>query len=279
MSVTRLGRLIVGAVLAAAFTAAAQPSGPVAIRSAPERSGTVSPRAQSFVRLVAERAQAIDLAFGQIFPPEVSELRIVFVKSGKWAEEHPPGVSVYEPEARTLYFATRLQFQDAPMMSVAQYWPWYDETARNLFPVIEIIDAAIWTAVLTESARAHDLPWPHPQCHAFDVAERLPCEMLLYGAIAYTRQLEPPMFNDNRIAEIWPEDIAEFRARTWRRDERAYLDARKYGGFLLLRPLVREFGVARTLRYVAGVPFRVEQNNVRLSAELYQRRAQQALSW
>jgi hypothetical protein len=46
-----------------------------------------------------------------------------------------------------------------------------------------------------------------------------------------------------------------------------------------LRPLVREFGLVRTLNYVAGTPFHIEDNNVRLSAERYQRRAQEALAW
>ena len=270
---------MVGAVLTAAFTASAQPSGHVAIRPPPEFAATASPRAQSFVHLVTERARAIDLAFGEAFSPGISELRIVFVKSGKWAREHPPGVAVYEPEARTLYFASRLQFEPSPMTSAAQYWPWYDETFRDLYPVIGVIDGALWTAVLKEAAGANDLSWPHAQCRSFDVAERLPCEMLVYGVMAYTTRLAPPMFNENRIADIWPEDLTELRARAWRRDEPAYRDARKYGGYLLLRPLVQEFGVPRTLRYVAGTPFRVEENNVRLSAERYQRRAQEALAW
>ena len=47
----------------------------------------------------------------------------------------------------------------------------------------------------------------------------------------------------------------------------------------ILATLVREFGVARTLSYVAGTPFLIEENNVRLSAERYQRRAQEALAW
>ena len=103
--------------------------------------------------------------------------------------------------------------------------------------------------------------------------------MLLYGVAGHTTQVTPPMFNENRMADIWPEDLAEFRARVWRGDDNAYRDARKFGGYLLLRPLVRKFGVTRTLSYVASTPFRVEENNVRLSAERYQRTAEEALAW
>jgi len=33
------------------------------------------------------------------------------------------------------------------------------------------------------------------------------------------------------------------------------------------------------LSYVAGTPFHIEQNNLRLSAETYQKRAQEVLAW
>src|SRR5262245_43798382 len=120
------------------------------------------------------------------------------------------------------------------------------------------------TTLLQESAREHNLTWPHPECGSLDIAQRLPCEMLVQGVAAHTTRIKAPLFNENRMSEIWPEDISELRAL--RNDDRAYQNVRKYGGYLLLRPLVREFGVARTLSYVAGTPFRIEDNNVRLSA-------------
>ena len=103
--------------------------------------------------------------------------------------------------------------------------------------------------------------------------------MLVQGIAANTTQIKAPMFNENRLAEIWPDDVEELRSRAWRKDDSAYQNVRKYGGYLLLRPLVREFGVARTLNYVAGTPFLIEENNLRVSAERYQRRAQEALAW
>ena len=148
-----------------------------------------------------------------------------------------------------------------------------------MYPVVEAIDHALWTTVLQEMARAHNLTWPHAQCSSLDMAERLPCEMLVQGIAAHITQLKVPMFNENRLAEIWPDDVAELRGRAWRHDYSAYQNVRKYGGYLLLRPLVREFGVARTLSYVAGTPFQIEENNMRVSAERYQRRAQEALAW
>ena len=273
-----LRRRATGALLLTlACTAWAQASGPVVVVS-PERAAPAA-RERQFARLVSERARAIDLAFGETFTPGVPELRIVLMRSGKWAAEHPTGE--YEPTSRTLYFAQRLQYEEAPFSTeyTTQYWPWYGQSLRGAYPVVEIIDGALWTVVLEEAARAHDQTWPHEACGSFDIVERLPCEMLLYGVAGHTTQVTPPLFNENRMSDIWPEDLAEFRKRVWRGDDNAYRDARKFGGYLLLRPLVRRFGVTRTLGYVASTPFRVEENNLRLSAERYQRNAEEALAW
>jgi hypothetical protein len=150
---------------------------------------------------------------------------------------------------------------------------------RSVYPVMEIIDDVLWTTLLQESAREHQLSWPHAGCGSLDIAERLPCEMLVQGVAVHTSRTQVPLFNENRLAEIWPEDLAEFRSHAWRSDDRAYQNARNYGGYMLLRPLVREFGLVRTLNYVASTPFHIEDNNVRLSAERYQRRAEEALAW
>ena len=61
-------------------------------------------------------------------------------------------------------------------------------------------------------------------------------------AATLTTQVKPLLFNENRMSDIWPEDLEEFRARVWRGDQQAYRNARKYGGYMLLRPLVRKFG-------------------------------------
>jgi hypothetical protein len=238
-------------------------------------------RERLFAQLVSDRARAIDLAFGETFAPHVTELRIILVDADDWEAANRTGVAVYEPEARTLYFARRLQFAAGPPTTALarQYWPWHEEPLRSMYPIVEVIDDALWTTVLKAAARSHDLTWPHAQCGSMEIAERLSCEMLIQGIAAHTTQSKAPMFNENRLAEIWPENVADLRGRAWRVDDSAYQNVRKYGGYMLLRPLVREFGVARTLSYVAGTPFLIEDNNVRLSAERYQRRAQEALAW
>ena len=45
---------------------------------------------------------------------------------------------------------------------------------------------------------------------------------------------------------------------------------------LLVGPLIREFGVPRVFAYVARTPFRIENDNVRVSALRYQERARSA---
>jgi hypothetical protein len=190
-------------------------------------------------------------------------------------------IAAYEPESHTLYFARRLQFAVTPPRSFAtqQYWPWHEEPLRSEFPLIETIDSILWTTLLQEFARGRNLNWPHAECGSLEIAERLPCEMLVQGVAAHTARARGPVFNENRTAEIWPENLEEFRRNAWRRDHPAYQNVRNYGGYLLLRPLVAEFGLVRTLNYVASTPFRVEDNNVRLSAQAYQRRAEEALAW
>ena len=279
MPLTHLRRPAVVALLALLIAAGTQAATPVVVGAAPDRAASPTARERQFASLVSERARAIERAFGDTFAPSVSELRIVFVKPDKSGDL--PDVARYEPEAHTLYFANHLKYAEAPTStaSALQYWPWYEQTLRGLYPVVQIIDGALWTAALKEAARERGETWPHEQCTSFDVAERLPCEMLASGVIAHTTQNAAPLFNENRIAEIWPEDMEELRARVYRGDQQAYLTARKYGGYLLLRPLVREFGVARALSYVAGAPFRVEENNLRLSAQRYQDRARDALAW
>lgn len=279
MPATPPRRAAVGALLAVLLCADARAATSVVVGAESGRRSRPTLRERQFAHLVNERARAIERAFGQTFAPSVTELRIVFVKPDKSGD--PPDVARYEPEARTLYFAHHLQYSEAPMTtaSALQYWPWYEQTLRGLYPVVEVIDGALWTAALKEAAHERGVTWPHEQCASFDVVERLPCEMLASGVFMHTTQSAAPLFNENRIAEIWPEDLEELRGRVHRGDRQAYATARKYGGYLLLRPLVREFGVARTLSYVAGAPFHVEDNNLRLSAQRYQDRAREALAW
>ena len=121
-----------------------------------------------------------------------------------------------------------------------------------MYPVVETIDEVLWSTVLQEAARAHDLTWPHAQCTSLDFVERLPCEMLVQGIAAHTTQSKAPMFNENRIAEIWPDDVAELRTRAWRNDDSAYQNIRKYGGYLLLRIWAPRGAAASTPATTAG---------------------------
>ena len=281
MPATQQRYLALALAFAVAVSAAASPPVSPRVSPASERSDPPTLREQLFARLASDRARAIDLAFGETFAPHVTEIRIVLLNADQWEEQHRTGISSYDAQTHTLYFVRRVQYANAPpsMDLARRYWPWYEEPLRSLYPIVEAVDQALWTTVLQEAARARNVTWPHAQCSSLDIVERLPCEMLVQGIAANTTQIKAPMFNENRLAEIWPDDVEELRSRAWRKDDSAYQNVRKYGGYLLLRPLVREFGVARTLNYVAGTPFLIEENNLRVSAERYQRRAQEALAW
>ena len=134
----------------------------------------------------------------------------------------------------------------------------------------------LWNAFLQEAATARGMQWPHKECTAVDVGRRLPCEMLVKGIAENVKALRGPLFNVNRVDQIWPEDYADFRKRVWRTDQE-YLDVQRYGGIMLVKPLIEEFGVPRTLAYVAQTPFRVEDNNLREAAQQYQERARESL--
>ena len=51
----------------------------------------------------------------------------------------------------------------------------------------------------------------------------------------------------------------------------------RYGGLLLIEPLIEEFGVPLTLFYIAQTPFTIENDNLRSSALEYQRKAREWL--
>jgi hypothetical protein len=144
--------------------------------------------------------------------------------------------------------------------------------------VVEVIDNVLWNAFLQEAAAARGGQWPPKECSAVDVGRRLPCEMLVKGIAENVKALRGPLFNENRVDQIWPEDFAVFRKRVWRTDQE-YQDVQRYGGIMLIKPLIDEFGVPRTLAYVAQTPFRVdENNNLREAALQYQDRARESLS-
>jgi hypothetical protein len=100
--------------------------------------------------------------------------------------------------------------------------------------------------------------------------------MLVEGIAEHLTEMRGPIFNSNRLDRIWPENFSEFCKRVWRTDQE-YLEVQRYGGILLVRPLVDEFGVPRALAYIAQTPFKVEDDNLRASAMRYQETARDSL--
>ena len=230
--------------------------------------------------LVSYRAEAIERAFGNLPPVMPAKIGVKFVGPND-AEYKKYGRRVaYDPGQQSLivprqYIAARVP---RPMQASAYYWPFYEnELYRQTFPLIVAVDNALWGAYLQESARARGLSWPHPNCQSNDITTRLPCEMLVAGVAEHLTAVRDPMFNTNRVDRIWPQDFAQFRARVWRREDPRYLDVQRYGGLMLVKPLIDEFGVPRALYYIAQNPFAIENDNVKLSAQRYQERAREWL--
>ena len=235
---------------------------------------------KQFRELVSYRAQAIDTAFGDLFGQLPAEIQIKFVTAKDAEYVLFGGREGYDLKRRTLIFPRRVLGAKTPnpLRWAAYYWPFYqNEQYRMQFPVVEVIDNVLWNAFLQEAATARGGQWPHKECGAVDVGRRLPCEMLVKGIAENVKALRGPLFNVNRVDQIWPDDFSVFRKRVWRTDQE-YLDVQRYGGIMLIKPLIEEFGVPRTLAYVAQTPFRVEENNLREAAQLYQERARESLS-
>lgn len=236
---------------------------------------------QQIVALVSYRTEAIENAFGDLSGTLPEDLRVKFVKSKDPEYALLGGGAAYDSERQILLLPRSVMAAKIPnpLRWAGYYWPFYQvEQYRQAFPLIETIDNVLWSAYLQEAAKARGLPWPPKDCTSNDVSKRLPCEMVLAGIAEYIKARRIPMFNENRLDRIWPEDFSDFRKRVWRYGDPEYLDVQRYGGILLIRPLINEFGVPRTLAYVAQTPFSVEENNMRVSALRYQDRARNALS-
>jgi hypothetical protein len=235
--------------------------------------GSVSER--DFARLLSYRFRAIETAFGSLAGAMDQQILLSFNKDSKTAR------SVYYDANTRRLSVPRVLLYSAPRLSsrIAEvYWPFYEDVElQQAFPLIETIDTVLWDAYLQEAARGGGHAWPPANCASFEVSKRLPCRMIVRGALEFVRQLHLPLFNDNRIDRVWPENLSEFARRTSRMS-REYDDAERYGGILLLRTLVGEFGVPRTLAYAARTPFEVADNDVRASALRYQERARTVLA-
>jgi hypothetical protein len=235
-------------------------------------------RAKELTDLVGYRRTAIENSFGETFGALPDDIRLkVFEERDPQFRELESRIG-YDVATRTLLLPKTLVYQQMPPASLAKmYWPPYrDELFMDAYPIVRAIDDALWNVYLQESARATGASWPHPDCRELRMAQRLPCEVLVSGVFEYVRAPQAPLFNENRLSALWSEDFAELCKRMDSSLDRDYVAIRRYGGILLLRPLVAEFGLSRTLSFVARHPFRVE-SDMQQAARDYQEAARQAL--
>lgn len=228
--------------------------------------------------LVEYRAAAIEYAFGDPFAlPDRIAIEFFSARHPDYKDLHA-GVA-YDPKRRVLAISRSLRSAELPnpLRSAQAYWPFYEDDAyRDRFPIVLAIDNALWTAYLQEAAEAKGLSWPHAACSSLDVGRRLPCEMVLAGIVEHLTSLRRPIFNENRLDRIWPEDFARFREQVWLGDSE-YEVVKHYGGILLMRPLIAEFGVMPVMAYAAQTPFEVRESSLRQAALRYQAQAREAL--
>jgi hypothetical protein len=230
--------------------------------------------------LVIARNSAIRAAFGELFENSSGDIRIEFASPSQ--PFYPTeGATAYDAKSNVLVFRRMLplgEFGAALPKWVYSYWPYYESsTLRTAAPIVEIVDGALWNAHMLESAEQRGLSWPHEGCTSLDLSQRLGCEMLV-SAVFETLRPHARVFNSNRLDRIWPQDLRELQGRAWQRDDPDYRDVRRFGGVVLIQPLVREFGVSRVFAYVAQAPFRIENDNVHTSALRYQEQARNALA-
>lgn len=230
-------------------------------------------------QLISYRTQAIEYAFGElaVLPAQI-DVKFVTQRDAEYAQFG--GRLAYDREHHRIIVPRRYATAKLPnpIRQAISYWPFYqDNLYIDEFPIIGAIDNAIWSAYLQEAAQAHGVSWPHAGCTSVEVGKRLPCEMLMEGIVEFITTTRTALFNENRLDRIWPDDFADFQRRVWR-DENEYRDVQRYGGIMLVRPLIGQFGVPRTLAYIAQTPFLVEENSLRTAAMKYQQRAREALS-
>jgi hypothetical protein len=235
---------------------------------------------QQLLELLSYRTQAIQGAFGDLSLALPAQLQIKFVKSKDPEHRLLGGSIVYQPESKQLLLPRSVMNARLPtsLRHTAYYWPFYQNQAlREEFPIVEAIDDALWSVFLQEAARRSGNTWPHSNCNAIAIGKRLPCRMLLSAAARFVKVRGELFFNENRIDRIWPDDIADFDERNFRPNDPDYADVLRFGGILLLRPLVAEFGVPRVLAYVAQTPLLIEDDSLRISALRYQELAREVL--
>jgi hypothetical protein len=231
---------------------------------------------QRIANLVSDRLDAISVSFGDLAPIMPQSLDVRLMKRGGTDYRRYQGRPAYDSAQKILFLPHLMTAAPLPELrsQTREYWPFYsDPDLQARFPLVNEIDAVLWNAYLQEAARLGGLSWPHPDCDSVDSARRLTCEMVATGALEYVNRAQPRIFNANRIEQIWPEKYAQLAARQWQPDDSKIMAVKRYGGVLLLQPLVQKFGVPRVLAYIAQTPFHVEEDNMRLSALRFQERA------
>jgi hypothetical protein len=230
-------------------------------------------------QLISHRSAAIEYAFGNAFAlPDRIDIEFFAADDPHYGQLR--GRVAYDSKRHVLLVSKSLRTSEfpQPLSSAQAYWPFYMNGSYNdTFKIVGAIDNALWTAYLQEAAEAQGLSWPHAACTSVDVGRRLPCEMVLAGIIEHVTTLRLPIFHENRLDTIWPEDFARFRGKVWLGDSE-YEYVKRYGGIMLMRPLIARFGVMPVMAYAAQTPFYVREPSLRLAALRYQQQASEALS-
>jgi hypothetical protein len=191
---------------------------------------------KQFRELVSYRAQAIDTAFGDLFGAVPAEIQIKFVtakdpstccSAARRLRPQAPHDDLSAPRARR-------ENSEPSALGRLLLAVLSERAVPPAIPVVEVIDNVLWNAFLQEAASARGGQWPHKECSAVDVGRRLPCEMLVKGIAENVKALRGPLFNVNRVDQIWPDDFAVFRKRVWRTDQE-YQDVQRYGGIMLVK--------------------------------------------
>ena len=239
---------------------------------------TVSLCQDKVTELVGHRLRAMEYAFGELTAlPDKIDVKFVTQRDPEYARFG--GRLAYDREQHRLLVPRRFASAQLPnpLRAAVSYWPFYqDDLYIREYPIVGAIDNALWSAYLEEAAQRHGVRWPHDGCSSVELSKRLPCEMLLAGIAELITTTRAPLFNENRLDRIWPDDFANFEQHIARHDSE-YRDVKRYGGILLVRPLVGEFGVPRALAYIAQTPFEIDGDSVREAALKYQQRARAAL--
>jgi len=164
---------------------------------------------REIITLISYRAEAIAAAFGSYYGGGADPLQIKFPKLKDPMQKQLHGGISYDASTRTFWISRAVVGMEVPnpMSSTLYYWPFYQRAQlRRDFPIVEVIDNALWGAFLHDAAKAQGLAWPHEACNSGVIRERLPCEMLTTGLARFVKVVSEPIFNENRLDRLWPEN-------------------------------------------------------------------------